>query len=204
MSTLARFASPSTCYGPRRLLKLESTIMIAAPPEVVFRFYAQLDHLRFVSTAGRREWCPEMGRIRACGAEYPVEIQQGRHRLGLRFRTLRLEVHRAYEDEFMSWPLKGARHVQTFEPARNGAATEVLDMNYWEPPWYARSVVARHLDDQRHHFASKLQNAKQLVEQVFDVKGPDAFAEGIFDDAEMVGISPQVTLSLTDAELEEL
>ncbi len=199
-----RFASVSPWYGAGRLLKLESTITIAAPPEVVFRFYAQLDHLRFVSTVGRREWCPEIGRVRARGAEYPVLIQQGRHQIGLRFRTLRLETHRAYEDEFTSWPLKGARHMQTFEPARSGAATEVVDTNLWEPPWYARSVVARHIDDQRHHFASKLRNAKQVVEQVFDVKGPDAFAEGIFDDAETVGIEPMVPLTASDRGTEDL
>lgn len=176
------------------LVKLETSITIDAPCEVVFRFYAQLDHLRFVSTEGRREWCPETGLVRASGAEYPVEIQQGRHRLVLRFRTVRLETHRQYEDEFMSWPLKGARHVQTFAPTRNGAATDVVDANFWEPPWYARSVVARHLDDQRRLFAVKLHKAKQLIEQVFDVKGPDAFMEGIARDAELVGIAPLVPM----------
>ena len=181
-------------WSPAALVKLESSITIDAPPEVVFRFYAQLDHLRFISTEGRREWCPETGRIRASGAEYPVEIQQGRHHLGLRFRTLTLRPGRAYEDEFVSWPLKGARHRQTFEPARNGAATEVVDTNHWEPPWYARAVVARHIDDQSALFTRKLTKAKELVERVFDIKGPDAFVEGIFDDAEIVGVAPLVPL----------
>ncbi len=173
-------------------MKVESAITIDVPPEVVFRFYAQLDHLRFVSTEGRREWCPESGRVRAPGEQYAVEVQQGRHRLGLRFRTLSLRAGRAYEDEFVSWPLKGARHRQTFEPAKNGAATVVVDTNLWDPPWYARGVVVRQLDHQRALFGRKLRKAKDLVEQVFDVKGPDAFAEGIFDDAELVGIAPFV------------
>jgi len=168
--------------------------MIEAPPEVVFRFYAQLDHLRFVSTDGRREWCPEPGQVRFSGGEFPVEIQQGRHRIGLRFRTLRIDADRAYEDEFTSWPLKGARHVQTFEPRRQGAATEVVDTNHWVPPWYARSVVARHIDDQRRLFAVKLSKAKTLIEQVYALKGSEAFSDGIFDDAEAVGIRPVVPI----------
>ncbi|MEM7676020.1 MAG: hypothetical protein AAF449_08455 [Myxococcota bacterium] len=171
---------------------MESSITIEAPPMVVFRFYAQLDHLRFVSTEGRREWCPEPDQVRYRGGEFPVEIQQGRHRLGLRFRTLRLDIDRAYEDEFISWPLKGARHVQTFEPMRRGAATEVVDTNHWVPPWYARPVVARHIDEQRHLFAVKLGKAKALIEQVYALKGPEAFSDGIFTDAETVGVSPIV------------
>ncbi len=173
-------------------MKLESVITIEAPPEVVFRFFAQLDHLRFISTEGRQEWCPQTGCVRKCGVEYPVQIRQGRHSLQLRFRTHNIRVHREYEDHFTSWPLKGARHVQTFEPAHYGAATEVVDINYWEPPWYARAVVARHLDDQARLFSEKLGNAKRLVEQVFDVKGPDAFVDGIFDDAELVGVAPLI------------
>ena len=175
-------------------MRLESSITIDAPPAVVFRFYAQLDHLRFICTEGRQEWCPDTGQVRTSGGEYTVEIQQGRHRLELTFKTLRLEAHRAYEDQFTTWPLKGARHIQTFEPARNGAATEVVDTNIWEPPWYARAVVARHFDNQQQLFAIKLRKAKQLIEQVFDVKGPDAFSGGIFEDAEVVGISPLVPL----------
>lgn len=169
-------------------------MIVEAPPEVVFRFYAQLDHLRFVSSEWRQEWCPELGLVRHSGGDYPVEIQQGRHRIVVRFTTLSMQTNRSFEDEFTTWPLKGARHVQTFEPARNGAATEIIDANFWEPPWYARSVVARHYDNQQQLFALKLFNAKQVIEQVFDVKGPDAFVEGIVQDAEMVGIDPLIPM----------
>ena len=177
-------------------MRIESTITIEAPPEVVFRFFGQLDHLRFISTERRQEWCPESGCVRECGGEYPIEIQQGRHRLGVRFHTFSLQTNRAYEDHFTTWPLKGARHIQTFEPAHHGAATEVVDTNYWEPPWYARAVVARHIDDQQRLFTDKLRNAKRLIEQVFELKGPDAFVDGIFRDAELVGVMPLIPLGV--------
>ena len=123
---------------------IEASILVEAPPEIVFRFYTLLDHLRYVSPERRREWCPRRNARIALGAEYEVNIHQGRHSVVLRFRTVRYEPGAAYEDEFLNWPLKGARHLQTFTGVNGDAATRVEDVNRWEPPWYARAMVKKH------------------------------------------------------------
>lgn len=171
-------------------MKLESSISIEAPPHVVFRFYAQLDHLRFVSPVRRREWCPRFGVALEEGAEYEVRIEQGKHGLHLRFRTTRFVPHSSLENEFLSWPLKGARHEQRFEA--RGGGTLVSDVNFWVPPWYARGVVAQREDEQRRFFAEKLEKAKRLIEAVYARAGEAAFRDGIFEDAADVGIAPVI------------
>lgn len=171
-------------------MKLESTILIEAPVPVVFRFYRNLDHLRFVSPTHRREWCPARGLVLSEGTEQEVRVRQGRHGLALRFRTIRLDLHKAYEDEFLSWPLAGARHVQTFTEQNGGQATWVCDTNLWDPPWFARAIVSKHEAQQVTFFEEKLRNAKRLIESVYQKRGEEAFTQGIFSETEPLGIAP--------------
>ncbi len=164
---------------------------IDAPVEVVFRFYTWLDHLRFTTPSRRQEWCPDLGMRIEPGAEYDVCIKQGRHELTLRFRTVRYEHDRFYEDEFLSWPVKGARHLQSFESSDD--CTYVTDANIWTPPWYARALVHKNVDEQSAFFEERLTNAKRVIEAVFEQKGEDAFESGVFRDAEDAGIDPLIS-----------
>lgn len=168
---------------------IEVSILVEAPPPVVYRFYSQLDHLRYVSPGRRREWCAERGLEVGLGREYEVNVEQGRHSILLRFRTVRADES-CIEDEFLNWPLKGARHLQRFEAQDD--ATFVTDMNRWNPPWYARSAVKRHEWEQTSFFKEKLENAKRVIEGVYREKGDAAFAEGIGADAESCGFEPVI------------
>jgi hypothetical protein len=158
---------------------------------VVFRFFGWLDHLRFVSAELRQEWCPERGVAVAEGAEYAIRLRQGRHELTLRFRTIKVVENELYEDEFLSWPVKGGRHLQTFRA--EGSDTIVTDANIWSPPWYARAIVAKNRDQQTAVFQERLEKAKAIVESVYRSKGDKAFLVGIFDDATDAGFSPTVS-----------
>jgi ligand-binding SRPBCC domain-containing protein len=170
-------------------------VVIAAPADVVFRFYTQLDHLRFISPHHRHEWCTKPGTIVALGSESEVRIQQHRHGLTVRFRTVRLEPNRFLEDEFLSWPVKGARHTVRFEPGPNGS-TVLEDVIAWDAPWYLRRAIDRYLDEQQKFFEERQANAKKIIEAVFAARGAEAFREGISSDAESVGIEAVVPQAL--------
>lgn len=170
---------------------MESAAVVNAPPEVVFRFYRCLDHLRFVCTPRRQEWCPNTGLTQEVGQEYEVRLRQGRHEIKLRFRTVRLVPHAMVEDEFLSWPLRGARRTLRMTPQGDGA-TEVVEINHWEPPWFARAAVKERSEEQQHLFDRKLDNAKRIIEAVYQARGADAFREGIFEDTSALGIAPVV------------
>ena len=171
-------------------MRIETSARIEAPPAVVFRFFGWLDHLRFVSADLRQEWCPDRGIAVSEGGEYQIRLRQGRHGFTLRFRTVKVVENALYEDEFLTWPVKGGIHLVTFQ-AKNGA-TLVTDANIWSPPWYARAIVAKNRDQQTAVFQQRLGNAKRIVEAVYGVKGDRAFLEGIFGDATEAGFSPTV------------
>jgi ligand-binding SRPBCC domain-containing protein len=171
---------------------IEVSILVEAPPPVVYRFYSQLDHLRYVSPIRRREWCAERGIEVGVGREYEVNVQQGRHAILLRFRTIRADGCACIEDEFLNWPLKGARHVQSFVPEDEKRSTLVTDLNRWDPPWYARSAVKKHEWEQTSFFQEKLDNAKRVIEAVYRERGDGAFVEGIGAEAAALGIAPVI------------
>lgn len=169
---------------------IEASILVEAPPSVVFRFYEQLDHLRYVSAERRREWCAARGQRVEVGHEYEVHIHQGRHSILLRIRTIRIDPERLIEDEFLNWPLKGARHLQRFEPVNDGRATRVHEVNQWEPPWYAKTTVKKHEWEQTRFFEEKLANAKRVIETVYAARGDEAFSGGVASDAREAGVDP--------------
>lgn len=171
---------------------IEASILVEAPPAVVFRFYEQLDHLRYVSAERRREWCGARGRSVELGQEYEVHINQGRHSILLRIRTIRIVRERCIEDEFLNWPLKGARHVQSFEAVNDGRATRVHELNQWDPPWYAKSAVKKHEWEQTRFFEEKLANAKRVIETVYAERGDEAFLGGVAEEAHALGVTPIV------------
>lgn len=172
-------------------MKIRVQLAIAAPAGVVFRFYRMLDHLRFISSRYRYEWCTSRGAIVDVGVESEVRIQQHRHALTVRFKTVRLEADRFLEDEFLSWPVKGARHTVRLVDGNNGE-TVIEDEITWDPPWYLRRAIDRYLDEQRKFFEERQANAKRIIEAVYSARGGDAFLEGIFPDAERLGIVPVV------------
>jgi hypothetical protein len=169
-------------------VRIETSARIEAPPPVVFRFFGWLDYLRFVSADLRQEWCPELGVAVSEGAEYEIRLRQGRHGFTLRFRTVRVVENELYEDEFLTWPVKGGRHLQTFRP--EGGDTLVHDANIWSPPWYARAIVAKNRDQQVAVFQERLLKAKAIIERVYGAKRDEAFLEGIFEDATGAGFAP--------------
>lgn len=171
---------------------IEASILVEAPPEVVFRFYRQLDHLRFVSAERRREWCVHERVEANVGREYEVRIRQGRHAILLRIRTVRADAPHRIEDEFLNWPLKGARHIQSFEAKNDGRATLITEVNRWNPPWYARTAVKRHEWEQTRFFEEKLANGKRVIETVYASRGPEAFVTGVADEVAPFGIEPVV------------
>ncbi|MCK6546955.1 hypothetical protein L6R52_13985 [Myxococcota bacterium] len=173
-------------------MKIDVHLSIAAPPPVVFRFYTMLDHLRYVCPERRHEWALERGAVVAVGREAEVRIQQGRHRIDVRFRTVQLDPDRSFEDEFVSWPVKGARHTVTLASTDDGRATELHNVITWDPPWYARPVVERHEREQRRFFALRQENAKRVIEAVYAIVGADAFRHGISEDCARAGIEPVV------------
>lgn len=178
------------CYVRSGSVRIETSARIEAPTAVVFRFFGWLDHLRFVSADLRQEWCPERGLAMSEGGEYEVRLRQGRHGLTLRFRTVKVVENALYEDEFLTWPVKGAIHLVTFQ-SKDGT-TLVTDANIWSPPWYARAIVAKNREPQTAAFQQRLLKAKVLVEAVYRAKGERAFLEGIFGDAVDAGFSPSV------------
>jgi ligand-binding SRPBCC domain-containing protein len=173
-------------------VKISVKLSISAPPEIVFRFYTRLDHLRFISPRFRYEWCTKEGAIVAEGSESEVKIQQHRHKITVRFRTVRLEDERFIEDEFLTWPVKGARHTVRLEPSAGGTSTSLEDVIVWDAPWYLRRVLERYVDEQRRFFEERQANAKRIIEAVYAARGADAFRDGIFADAASVGIEPVV------------
>jgi hypothetical protein len=171
-------------------VKIETSIRIEAPPPVVFRFYGWLDHLRFVSASLRQEWCEDRGVRIAEGGEYAIQLRQGRHSFALRFRTLRVIEHERYEDEFLTWPVKGGRHVLAIHAAGTGSL--VSDANIWSPPWYARALVAKNRDQQHAVFEERLAHGRRIIEAVYSDRGDAAFADGVFEDCARAGILPSV------------
>ncbi|MCB9655332.1 MAG: hypothetical protein H6729_14530 [Deltaproteobacteria bacterium] len=159
----------------------------------MYAFYVHLDHLRYVSTRRRLEWCPEKGRIVAEGVEHTVRVQQAGHHIDLQFHARSVDPRAGYELEFMSWPLRGALHVHRLDALDGEGATRVTEIDEWKPPWYLRRIVDRNLDSQRALFQEKLENAKRLIERVYEARGATAFANGIHEDAEAVGVEPMVT-----------
>jgi len=172
---------------------MESTAVVNAPPDVVFRFYRYLDHLRFVCSQRRQEWCPATGLTQEEGQEYEVRLRQGRHEIKLRFRTVRLVPAAMVEDEFLSWPLRGARRTLRMKAVGDGQTTEVVEVNHWEPPWFARAAVKERSGEQQQLFDMKLDNAKRIIEAVYAARGAEAFRAGVFEDAAALGIAPVVT-----------
>lgn len=174
------------------MVKIEVQIRVEVPPPVAFRFFTNLDHLRFISPRHRVEWCPQIGSVLGPGAESEVRIQQGKHGITVRFKTIRFEPDRLFEDEFSSWPVKGARHVLTMSSEDGGHATEVANVTTWDPPWYLRPMIERQLGQQRDFFMERMANAKRIIEAVYAQRADDAFKEGIFQDAALVGADPVV------------
>lgn len=177
---------------PSPLVKIESTVHVEAPPAVAFRFYCLLDHLRFVCTERRREWCHATGRVQTQGSQHEVRLRQGRHEIRLRFRTVRLQPDLVIEDEFLSWPLRGARRTLQFAPS--GTGTRVTETNAWTPPRFVRTAVQNRTSEQQGLFDQKLDNGRKLIEAAFGLRGELAFTDGIFADAEALGVSPVVPL----------
>lgn len=171
-------------------MKVEARTIIEAPPGVVFRFFTELDHLRWVSAQRRREWCVDRGVRLSQGARYEIQVRQGRHAIGLSFKTTRFERDRLVEDECHTFPVKGAVRILTTEA--NGNGTQVADMNYWDPPWYARAIVAKNEDEQRAFFAEKLANAKRIIEQVYRTRGEQSFQNGVAAELEALGLTPVI------------
>ncbi len=171
-------------------MNISIQVKIAAPPEVVFRFYTQLDHLRFISPRFRFEWCTQRGAIVLLGAESEVRIQQHRHAITVRFKTTRMETDRFLEDEFVSWPVKGARHTVTLREKDGGTVVE--DVITWDPPWFLRRVLDRYIDEQRRFFEERQAKAKTMIEAVYVLRGAESFREGIFPEAELAGIEAVV------------
>lgn len=175
-------------------MKVATSSRVLAPPGVVFRFSTQLDHLRFTSPRHRYEWCTTAGAVIAEGRESEVRIQQHRHGVSVRFRTVRLEPARYIEDEFLTWPVKGARHTICLVPVDGGAATDLEEVITWDAPWYLRRALDRYVDEQRSFFDERLAKAKRLIESVFAARGERSFEDGIFPDAARVQIEPVVPL----------
>jgi len=173
-------------------VKIESSVHVEAPPSVVFRFFCLLDHLRFVCTERRREWCHATGRVQTEGSQHEVRLRQGKHEIRLRFRTVRLVPERLIEDEFLSWPLRGAR--RTLELTAEGAGTRVVEINAWTPPRFVRTAVQNRTEEQQSLFDQKLENGRQLIEAAYELRGELAFTDGVFHDAERLGVSPVVSL----------
>jgi hypothetical protein len=173
-------------------VKIDVVVEIEAPPRVVYRFYTMLDHLRFICPPERHEWCTRPGVVLEAGIESEARIRQGRHAASVRFRTVRVDPDRGFEDEFVSWPLRGARHIVRLE-AMSPTRTRLENVITWDPPWYLRRLVDRHEAEQRAFFADRQENAKRIIEAVYRVRGEDAFASGIVGDAAAAGIQPIVT-----------
>ena len=178
-----------------RHLRIETQVRVAAPPRTVFEFFAWLDHLRLVSPAGRREWCPTPGRRIAEGVSHEVCLEQGRHRVRLRFSTETMRAAECIVDVFSSWPLDGARRTLRFfpdGPAGPGSdaevcATRVVEEDEWRPPLLVRPLVDKRLEQQRSLFEEKLNNARRIIETVYPLLGPEAFSDGVVEPARKVG-----------------
>jgi hypothetical protein len=171
-------------------LKLETDILIEAPVAVVFRFFADLDHLRWISGSYRREWCSTWSKQIQLDREYQIEVRQGRHAIALEFRTIRYELDRVFEDECLTFPVKGAIRQVTFTAERSG--TRVVDMNHWDEPWYARTLVAKHVESQRDYFVERLKNAKRVVEAAFVARGDSVFSRGVATELRELEVAPVI------------
>lgn len=173
-------------------MKLESIVHIQAPPAVVFRFFCHLDHLRFVCTPRRQEWSPQTGRVQAHGSCHEVRLRQGRHEIRLKFKTVQMEAEALLEDEFISWPLRGAKRTLRFEST--DTATRVCETNIWTPPRFVRQAVKSRTDEQQELFDQKLINGKELIEAAFQARGELAFTDGVIEEAQALGVQPVVPL----------
>lgn len=178
---------PRRASSVSRVLEIAVELRIEAPPAVVFRFFRMLDHLRFISPRYRQEWCTRAGVVVGPGTEAEVRIQQGSHGITVRFRNVLFEPDRLIEDEFVSFPLRGARHRQILEPEDGGLRTLVRSVSRWEPPWYLRKLVERKELQQRQFFEERLANAMRLIEAVHALRGAESFGQGIAADAAAVG-----------------
>lgn len=172
-------------------MKIESQTCVEAPPRTVFEFFAWLDHLRLVSPGGRREWCPVPGRRVAEGLTHEVCLEQGKHRVRLRFRTERFRPAECIEDVFLNWPLQGARRTLHFSSlpltGADTVGTRVVEHDEWRPPFFVRALVDKRLEQQRALFAEKLQRAKAIIEGAYRAEGPEVFASGVLDPARALG-----------------
>ncbi len=173
-------------------MKLESIVLIQAPPAVVFRFFCHLDHLRFVCTDRRQEWSPQTGRVQSQGSCHEVRLRQGRHEIRLNFKTVQMQTDVLLEDEFVSWPLRGAKRTLEFEAT--GTATRVREINIWTPPRFVRQAVKSRSDEQQGLCDQKMDNGKRLVEAAFKARGDLAFTDGVIEEAQALGVQPVVPL----------
>ena len=92
--------------------------------------------------------------------------------------------------EFLSWPLRGARRSMRF--TAEGSGTRVVEINEWSPPRIVRSAVQNRAEDQQSLFDQKLDNSKRIIEAVYAARGAESFVDGVFADAEPLGIKPVV------------
>lgn len=174
-------------------MKIESQTCVEAPPRTTYEFFAWLDHLRLVSPGGRREWCPRPGQRVAEGLCHQVCLEQGKHRVRLRFRTEVLRPAERIEDVFLSWPLQGARrtlHFSPLPPDRQGfVGTRVVEHDEWRPPVFVRALVDKRLEQQRALFAEKLERAKAIIEGAYRAAGSEVFAAGVLGPARDLGFT---------------
>lgn len=177
-------------------MRIEAHVTIEAPPRLVFEFFAWLDHLRLVAPSRRREWCPIPGRRVAEGARQEVCLAQGQHKVRLGFVTEVLRPADCIVDVFQSWPLRGARRVLRFRAEAHGEHMRTLltEETEWSPPTLVRRLVDKRLEQQRQQFQEKLENAKIVVERVYEALGEEAFDHGVLEAAARVGIRPDAGL----------
>lgn len=148
-----------------------------------------LDHLRLVSPSRRREWCPLPGQRVAGGAIHEVCLQQGKHKIRLRFKTEVLTPNERIEDVFTTWPLQGARRLLMFTSDPGDAQVTLLtEIDEWKPPFLVKRLVDKRIDQQVDQFEEKLNNAKRIIETVYLAHGEDAFDQGVLSAAESVGL----------------
>lgn len=167
-------------------MKIETEVRVDAPVATAYEFFMWLDHLRLISPGRRREWCPEVGRRLVEGLSHEVCLEQGRHRVRLRFRTQTLRPSALIEDVFITWPLHGAKRVLRFE--RSGTGTRIIEEDDWHPPFYVRSMVAKRVESQRALFQEKLDRAAEVVSKAYAARGSRVFAGGVLEPATNLGI----------------
>lgn len=172
-------------------MKIQASVTIDAPLELVFRFFSDLSHLRFVSSKRRREWCCGPRFQLEEGQSYAVCVSQGNHQIQLNFENTRLSPESGFSNRFMSWPLRGG--IQEMRLEEHAGKTTVEEVNRWDPPWFARGIVERHRLEQRKLFESKLQRASQFIEAAYARAGDAAFLSGVEAEAVQLGLQPVVS-----------